>query len=108
MIGLENAVIWSKIGSIYLEFNNDYKKAIEFYERASIIAPLSPIFYLNKAEALAYYKKDYTAAKISLDCAINLKHRKWMWYKSKNVQEKVKRLKFIIKSNIDKNEELAQ
>ena len=108
LLGLENAIIWSKIGSIYLEFADDFGKAIEFYERASIIDPLSPIFYLNKAEALAYHKKDFKAAKISFDCAISLKHRKWLWYKSKDVQKKVERLKFAIKSNLDRNEEVAQ
>ena len=91
-MGLENPVIWSRIGSIYLEFNNDYDKAIDFYERASIIDPLSPIFYLNKAEVLAYFKKDYLAAKTALDYVNRLKHRKWFWYKSEDVQEKINRL----------------
>lgn len=100
LLGLEKAVIWSKIGSIYLEFTNDTEKAIEFYDRASLIEPLSPIFHFNKAEALAYYCKDFKSAKTSLDYAISLKHRKWLWYKSENVQKKFKRLRSEINSNL--------
>lgn len=102
LMGLENAIIWSKIGSLYLEFTGDCERAIEFYDRASLIDPLSPIFYFNKAEALAYCSKDFESAKISLDYALNKKHQKWLWYKSSNVQKRLKQLKKLINLNLNK------
>ncbi len=100
LLGLEDPVIWSRIGSFYAEFAKDYSRAIEFYERATRIAPLSPVFHFNKAEALAYGLGDYQSASLSLEYAMRLKHRSYAWYKS--IPNKVKRLKYEIAKNLEK------
>lgn len=90
LLGLEDPVIWSRIGSFYAEFLQDHSVAVEFYERASHIAPLSPVFYFNKAESLAYGLGNYAAAKVSFEYAMRLKNRSYAWYKS--IPHKIQRL----------------
>jgi tetratricopeptide (TPR) repeat protein len=103
LIGLEDPVIWSRIGSFYAEFAKDYPRAIEFYERATLIAPLSPVFHFNKAEALAYGIGDYQSAKLSFEYAMSLKDRSYAWYKS--IQSKVGRLETEIGKNVGRGQE---
>jgi len=105
LLGLEDPVIWSRIGSFYAEFAKDYSRAIEFYERAIHIAPLSPVFHFNKAEALAYGLGDYQSARLSFEYAMRLKHRSYAWYKS--IPNKVKRLKYEITKNSGNSHNLA-
>ena len=83
MLGLEDPVIWSRIASFYLEFVGDPTRAIEFYDRAITISPLSPLFHFSKAEALAYGLKDFRAAKVSLNYARSLKMHNYAWFQSK-------------------------
>jgi tetratricopeptide (TPR) repeat protein len=99
LLGLEDPVIWSRIGSFYAEFLQDYPVAVEFYDRASHIAPLSPVFHFNKAEALAYGLDDYTAAKASFEYAMRLKNRSYAWYKS--IPDKIQRLSSEISSHLN-------
>lgn len=100
LLGLEDPVVWSRIGSFYSEFVQDYETAAEFYERAIIIAPLSPVFHFSKAEVLAYGLHDYKSAKASFDYSKRLKHRSYAWYKS--IPEKIERLRKEISKNLDK------
>lgn len=82
LVGLEEPVIWSRIGSFYSEFVKDYHKAIEFYDRALTIKRSSPTIHLSKAQIYAYKLNDYKNAKISLSFVYSLKHHMWGWYKS--------------------------
>lgn len=100
LLGLEDPMIWSKIGTFYLEFDGDWKKAVEFYDRAISLDQRSPLFYLSKAEALAYHGKEYQLAKVALNSALSLKRRKWMWFKSQNVKDKIRNLKELINSHV--------
>ena len=99
LLGLEDPVIWSRIGSFYFEFAKDAKAAIEFYDRASFIAPLSPVFHFNKAEALAYGLQHYPAARVSLDMSMRLKQHGYAWYRS--IPDKMARLQRLLSLNLD-------
>lgn len=83
LIGIEDPVIWSRIGSFYAEFVNDYNKALAFYERALMIEPNAPNFYFSKAQVYAYNLNDFAKAKKCLNFVHSLRHRKLAWYKSK-------------------------
>ncbi len=100
LLGLEDPLIWSKIGTFYLEFDADWEKAVEFYDRAISLDQQSPLFYLSKAEALAYHGKQYQLAKVALNLALSLKRRKWLWFKSHNVKDKIWNLKELINSHV--------
>jgi tetratricopeptide (TPR) repeat protein len=101
LLGLEDPVIWSRIGSFYAEFAHDYSTAVEFYERAISIAPLSPVFHFNEAEVLAYALHDYQSARTSLRYAMRLKHRSYAWYKS--IPNEIERLQAEISKNLNTN-----
>lgn len=81
LLGLEDATIWSRIGTLYADFSGDYDKAIEFYDRAILISPRSPIFHFNKARALVAGPKDYGSAHHCLNQTRALKANLWSWYK---------------------------
>ncbi len=82
LIGLEDSVIWSRIGSFYNEFSEDYNKAIEFYDRALLIKSNSPTVHLSKAQVYAFKLNDPVSAKASLSYVHSLKKHMWGWYKS--------------------------
>jgi nucleoside phosphorylase/tetratricopeptide (TPR) repeat protein len=94
LLGLEDAVNWSRIGSFYLEFAKDAKKAIEFYEGAIMIAPLSPVFYFNKAEALAYGLGDFDGARSCLNYTKALEPHSRAWFRARAT--KIKNLEAAI------------
>lgn len=83
LIGIEDPVIWSRIGTFYNEFTEDYQKAIEFYDRALTINSHSPTIHLSKAQVYAYKLNDFKKAKISLSYVHSLKKHMLGWYKSK-------------------------
>ena len=83
LVWLEDSVVWSRIGSFYAEFVEDYQKAMEFYERALLIKWNSPTVHLSKALLYAYKLEDYDNAKKSMSLVHSLKKHMWGWYKSK-------------------------
>jgi tetratricopeptide (TPR) repeat protein len=101
LVGLEDPVIWSRIGSFFAEFAKDYKKAIAFYDRAITIDRNVPNFYLSKAQIYAYNLNDFGNAKTCLDLAHKLGHRKLAWYKSKERAGVFTELENYIVSNVN-------
>ena len=105
LLGIDEAYVWGRIGTLYSDFTEDFEKAIEFYDRASIIDNRSPVFYFNKARTLAYKLKNYESAKISYDYAKNLIKNNYGWYKCNEVS--LNELESEIAKNII-NEELTE
>ena len=98
LLGLEDATIWNRIGTLYADFSHDYRRAIEFYDRAILISPRSPVFHFNKAKALVSGFYDYAAARYCLSQARALKANLWSWYKQN--QPHIDELKRVIDANL--------
>lgn len=98
LLGLEDATIWNRIGTLYADFSGNYPKAIEFYDRAILISPRSPVFHFNKAKALVAGPKDYGAARHSLSQTRAQKGNLWSWYKIN--QPHIDALKQVIDANL--------
>ena len=81
LLGLGDANIWSRIGTLYLDFANDPSEAIMFYDQAVKIDPRSPMYHYNKARALAYGKRDYVSAQQCLAQSRRLAMNMWGWFK---------------------------
>jgi tetratricopeptide (TPR) repeat protein len=81
LLGLEDAKIWSRIGTLYLDFAKDSSQAIVFYDQAIHIDPRSPMYHYNKARALAYGKRDYVSARYRLAQSRRLVKNMWGWFK---------------------------
>ena len=91
LLGLEDARVWNRIGTalephwnrigtLYTDFTNQFKKAIEFYDRAILIDKRCPIYHFNKARTLAYKLYDYHAAHTEIFLAKSLKQFSYGWY----------------------------
>ncbi|MCW5200352.1 hypothetical protein VU07_00835 [Desulfobulbus sp. F4] len=80
LFGIDNARIWSRIGTLYSDFTEDYQKAIDFYSRASLIDSRSPIYHFNKAMTLANKMKKYKEANISFNHSYSLRRNNYSWY----------------------------
>jgi tetratricopeptide (TPR) repeat protein len=81
LLGLEDASVWSRIGTIYSDFTTQFKKAIEFYDRAILIDNNCPVYHYNKAVTFAYKLHDYESARNSMKEMKNLREFSWAWYK---------------------------
>lgn len=99
LLGLEDPVIWSRIGTFYKEFTEDYQKALEFYDRALTIRKNLPTIHLSKAQLYAYKLNDFEKAKISLSHVHSLKKHMFAWYKSKEKAGIFSELEQYIESN---------
>lgn len=81
LMGLEDANIWNRIGTLYLDFANDSSQAIVLYDQAIHFDPRSPMYHYNKARALTYGKHDYVSAKHCLTQSRRLAKNMWGWFK---------------------------
>jgi tetratricopeptide (TPR) repeat protein len=81
LLGLEDASIWNRIGTLHSDFNSEFHKAIEFYDRAILFDKKCPIYHYNKARTLALKLHDYSSAQTSLSVAHSLRRFCWAWYK---------------------------
>lgn len=80
LLGLEDALIWNRMGTLHLDFAKDYHQAIVFYDQAIRLDPKSPVYHYNKARALAHGVGDYHSAKHSLAQARRLVKHMWGWF----------------------------
>lgn len=106
LLGLEDPEIWSRIGTLYSDYSEDFDQAIDFYEYASSIDRNSPVFHFNKARTFQYKKHDSESAKRSYDQAIQKKNNKYGWYKSNKID--FEKLEAEINANIGGNKQLVQ
>lgn len=81
LLGLEDASVWSRIGTLYLDFAKDFDQATVLYDQAIHIDPRSPMYHYNKARALAYGKRDFDSAKRCLAQSRRLAKYMWGWYR---------------------------
>lgn len=81
LLGLEDPIVWSRIGTLYADFASDFPKALEFYDRALLIQPHSPLLHFNKARILAYRLRDFHNADNALRKCHATKRYLWSWYK---------------------------
>ncbi|ODS33966.1 MAG: hypothetical protein SCARUB_00939 [Candidatus Scalindua rubra] len=81
LLGLEDASVWSQIGTLYSDFTSQFDKALEFYDRAIRIDKRCPIYHFNKARTFAYKLHDYHAAHTELIVSKSLKQFSYAWYK---------------------------
>ena len=81
LLGLEDASVWNRIGTLYSDFTNQFNIAIEFYDRAILIDKRCPIYHFNKALTLAYKLHDYEGASTELAIAKSLKRYSYAWFK---------------------------
>lgn len=80
LLGLEDPIIWGRIGTFYKVFMRDYYSALAFYERALKINKRMPNMYYNKALVYTYDLKDFKQARISLSSMYSLKEFMYGWY----------------------------
>lgn len=80
LLGLEDALIWSRMGTLHFDFTKNYAQAIIFYDQAIHLDPKSPLYHYNKARALAHGIRDFQAAKYSLAQARRLAKYMWGWF----------------------------
>lgn len=80
LLGLEDAMIWGRIGTFFADFCHEYTVAIQWYERASMIDSRSPIYHFNKAKLLAIHQHNYEAAATSLMHAKILESNSHGWF----------------------------
>lgn len=81
LLGLEDASVWNKIGTLYLDFTRQFNIALEFYDRAILLDRTCPIYHFNKSYALAYKLHDYVGSRTELEIAKSLKIFRYAWYK---------------------------
>jgi len=101
LLGLEDARVWNRIGTLLLNFTDQVEKAIEFYDRAILIDKKCPIYHFNKARALAYSLHDYQAAQVEITIAKSLKQFSYGWYK--HHLQYFKKLETEIQNNLKLN-----
>lgn len=99
LLGLEDASVWNRIGTLYSDFTNQFKKAIEFYDRAILIDKRCPIYHFNKALTLANKLHDYHAAHTEIILANSLKQFSYGWYKQH--RQYFRELETEIQSNLE-------
>lgn len=80
LLGLEDALLWNRMGTLYLDFAGDSKKTIVFYDQAIRLDPRSPVFHFNKAKALVRCEGDFAGARRSLSQARRLAKNMWGWF----------------------------
>ena len=88
LLGLENASIWSRIGTLYADFCDDPNKSLQFYDRAIRLNPHSPIYFFNKARILASSVGDMHTARLALEQCKSRGKNHWGWYKINNKEIK--------------------
>ncbi len=98
LLGLEDPIVWSRIGTLYADFTGDFTRALEFYDRALLIQPRSPLLHFNKARILAYGLKEFRAADNALRKCHGTKANLWSWYKVN--QDHIKQLEAHIQENL--------
>jgi len=80
LLGLEDALLWNRMGTLHLDFSHDPEKAVTFYDQAIRLDPRSPIYHFNKAKALARSDGELVAARRSLSQARRQAKNMWGWF----------------------------
>ena len=82
LLGLEDAGVWGRMGTLYVHFARDSEQAIVFYDQAIRLEPGNPVYHYNRARVLTHGLKKYPEAKQSLNQVRRLAKNSWGWFKA--------------------------